>query len=175
MTIRFQCSSCNFGLSAPDDKAGVSVKCPKCKGPVEIPWPVEAVEEVMDVLPAEPIQEVLPAHPMPPPPVLAGAQFAFDDRSGPFSDDPGQFARGQYATCPYCGNPGHADRVSFTWWGGFLGPAILNHVQCRRCRQAYNGRSGQPNTTGIIIYCSIGGFIGLAVACAAVIPTLGRL
>src|SRR5229473_2099811 len=40
---------------------------------------------------------------------------------------------GPYADCPNCSSPGHADKISFTWWGGLVGPAIFNHVRCREC------------------------------------------
>jgi hypothetical protein len=42
--------------------------------------------------------------------------------------------------------------VGFTWWGGMIGPAILSHVRCGRCGAAYNDKTGQSNTTAIIIY-----------------------
>jgi hypothetical protein len=61
-------------------------------------------------------------------------------------------SRGAYASCPECGCPGHADKVGFTWWGGLIGPAILCHVRCRKCNTCYNGRSGESNSTAIIIY-----------------------
>ena len=55
------------------------------------------------------------------------------------------------APCPKC----HSNRIkklSFTWWGGMLGPKLLNHVQCEDCKTCYNGKTGQSNTAGIIIY-----------------------
>ena len=63
--------------------------------------------------------------------------------------------RGSYATCPWCRCPGQASRVGFTWWGGLVGPAILCHVKCRRCRKCYNGRSGKRNDTAIAIYLGV--------------------
>lgn len=58
---------------------------------------------------------------------------------------------GRYAPCPSCAQS-DAEPVSFTWWGGLLGPKILTHVKCQGCGTAYNGNSGQLNTTGIVIY-----------------------
>jgi hypothetical protein len=55
------------------------------------------------------------------------------------------------APCPSCGQS-NADKIGFTWWGGAVGPAILNHVKCLACGTEYNAKSGQSNTTGIIIY-----------------------
>lgn len=66
---------------------------------------------------------------------------------------PAGYAAGmsQYVPCPRCQRP-DPEKVKFTWWGGLLGPKMLSHVKCRNCGLAYNGKSGQSNTTGIIIY-----------------------
>jgi hypothetical protein len=55
------------------------------------------------------------------------------------------------APCPSCGQS-NASKVGFTWWGGAIGPAMLNHVKCLACGTEYNAKSGQSNTMGIIIY-----------------------
>lgn len=57
----------------------------------------------------------------------------------------------QYVPCPKCNTP-EPQRMKFTWWGGLLGPKILNHVKCAACGNTFNGKSGKPNTNGIIIY-----------------------
>jgi Tfp pilus assembly protein PilX len=36
-----------------------------------------------------------------------------------------------------------------------LGPKMLSHVKCQRCGMAYNGKSGQSNTRGIVIYAVV--------------------
>jgi hypothetical protein len=69
--------------------------------------------------------------------------------------------QGAYADCPNCGCPGYAERVSFTWWGGFLGPAMLTYVRCNECGHCYNGKTGNDNTAGIAIYTIVGVAIGL--------------
>ena len=56
-----------------------------------------------------------------------------------------------YASCPKC-RASAAEKVKFTWWGGVLGPKVLSHVKCNACGHKYNGKTGQDNTTGIIIY-----------------------
>lgn len=56
-----------------------------------------------------------------------------------------------YAPCPKCNAVG-AQKMSFTWWGGVLGPKLLTHVKCPQCSHAYNGKTGKDNTTNIIIY-----------------------
>jgi hypothetical protein len=168
VTIRFQCAACNFGLSAPDDKAGVSVKCPKCKAPVVIPLQAE-LDEVLDVLPAtaDGAIQPTPAGPAVAPLILEAAPAVPTDFSR------ASIARGPQANCPFCGCPGWADKVSFTWWGGLVGPALFSHVKCRNCRREYNGKTGKPNDKAIALYIGIS--VGLAILvlvfCAA-IPAL---
>jgi hypothetical protein len=48
-----------------------------------------------------------------------------------------------------------AERVVFTFWGSFYGPALLCHVRCPDCHTAYNGRSGRSNLLGILLFVSI--------------------
>ena len=59
-----------------------------------------------------------------------------------------------YAPCPNCGS-NEIERVGFSWWGGVIGPKLLNHVKCRSCNSKYNGKTGESNTKGIIIYSVI--------------------
>jgi endogenous inhibitor of DNA gyrase (YacG/DUF329 family) len=76
-----------------------------------------------------------------------------------------------YVACPKCGKP-DPKKVSFTWWGGILGPKLLTHVKCEACGAAFNGKSGKDNTTGIVIYCAVVGlflFALVVVIVAAVI------
>lgn len=70
--------------------------------------------------------------------------------------------RSGYYTCPDCGADA-AERVSFTWWGGLIGPAMLSHVRCRNCGTTYNGKSGRSNNTAIAIYVGVSLAISLAV------------
>lgn len=72
-----------------------------------------------------------------------------------------------YAPCPHCGAI-DAEKVSFTWWGGLLGPKLLNHVKCRSCTKGYNGKTGKDNTTGILIYSLVVFGVVLAFAVIAI-------
>ena len=67
---------------------------------------------------------------------------------------PNQMGASPYVPCPRCRMPS-PQPVKFTWWGGMLGPKMLSHVKCQQCGLAYNGKSGQSNTTGIVIYAVI--------------------
>ena len=75
----------------------------------------------------------------------------------------------QYAPCPKC-NATTAEKMSFTWRGGVIGPKVLSHVKCGSCSAQYNGKSGKDNTTGIIIYSVVVGAIvlGLLVVVVAI-------
>jgi hypothetical protein len=64
------------------------------------------------------------------------------------------------ASCPNCGSTAKKP-VTFTWWGGLLGPKMLNHVKCLGCGTAFNGKTGKSNNTAIAIYAGVGLGIGL--------------
>jgi hypothetical protein len=69
--------------------------------------------------------------------------------------------------------------MSFTWWGGVIGPRVLTHVKCPRCGHAYNGKSGGDNTTGIVIYSGVVavvmfGFIFSLFAVAGILTVLAK-
>jgi hypothetical protein len=77
--------------------------------------------------------------------------------------------RGPYADCPGCGCRGDATKVSWTWWGGIIGPLVINTVRCNRCGVSYNGKHGDYNGTRIAIYVGISLAIGIAIACLGVL------
>ena len=60
--------------------------------------------------------------------------------------------RSPYPPCPRCGAQG-SDRITWTFWGSFYGPALLALVRCPRCSCAYSARTGQPNLGGILLFC----------------------
>lgn len=66
-----------------------------------------------------------------------------------------------YVACPGCGSS-NIKKVTYSWWGGALGPRLLNHAKCNDCGMAYNGKTGQSNTTGIVIYSLVVLAIALA-------------
>ena len=74
---------------------------------------------------------------------------------------------GEFAPCPGCGHT-NAKKISFTLWGGALGPKMFNHVRCTHCSTTYNGKTGNSNATAVAIYLVIsliiGGVVGVAVA-----------
>lgn len=57
----------------------------------------------------------------------------------------------EYVPCPKCGST-DIKKVGYTWWGGALGPKMLNHVKCNNCGTTFNGRTGGLNTMKILLY-----------------------
>jgi len=66
----------------------------------------------------------------------------------------------QHVPCPKCGFA-QPVAVSFTWWGGVLGPKLFSHVKCPQCGCTYNGKTGRPNTGNIVAYSVIAFVIGI--------------
>jgi hypothetical protein len=62
--------------------------------------------------------------------------------------------RSYFVPCPRCG-AGSAQRVIFTFWGSFYGPAMFHHVRCPNCGYAYNGRTGRSNLLPAIAFVTI--------------------
>lgn len=60
----------------------------------------------------------------------------------------------QYAACPKCGST-NAKKISFTWWGGALGPSLFSLVKCNSCGTEYNGKTGKPAQNSILIYLAV--------------------
>lgn len=66
-------------------------------------------------------------------------------------------------TCPNCGSR-RSKKISFTMWGGAVGPAIFGLVKCKECDQQYMRKSGKPfEWSHIIAYSAIAGPLVLAV------------
>lgn len=66
-------------------------------------------------------------------------------------------------TCPQCGSR-RSKKISFTFWGGAVGPAIFKLVKCQECGQQYNRKSGKPfEWVHIILYTLVVSAIALVV------------
>jgi hypothetical protein len=78
-----------------------------------------------------------------------------------------------YAICYNCGADA-ASKVTYTLWGGFIGPAMISHVRCGRCGTTYNGKSGKSNNTAILIYILVSLGIGLAIAAVGIIAAASK-
>lgn len=77
--------------------------------------------------------------------------------------------------CPHCQGPSRP--VTFSWWGGLLGPKMLAHCKCLRCGKTYNGKTGKSNDTAIAIYLIVSfvicfGLLGLLIFSGALASLL---
>lgn len=67
-------------------------------------------------------------------------------------------------TCPRC-NGFRLSQPTFTWWGGLIGPKLLNHTVCNDCGFGFNAKTGKDNSTVIGIYlgltCAIAIIVGI--------------
>jgi hypothetical protein len=66
----------------------------------------------------------------------------------------------QHAPCPQCTNT-ESQAIIFTWWGGILGPKLMNHVKCNKCGTTYNGKTGKSNQQAISTYIAVSTIVGV--------------
>jgi len=57
--------------------------------------------------------------------------------------------------CPKCGCY-DTKKIYYTLWGGVMGPAYFNHVECQNCGTKYNCRTGKSNDKNIVNYMLFG-------------------
>jgi hypothetical protein len=175
-----RCPSCRAVFAIPGGKASVRSAAPPAPARRPAPPPEEEVEEAEEALPtAAEEDEAISESPRKPLPARGRRAADEDEEESPRKRRPSRDEeedeleevedrprkrkkRGPYADCPECGCRGHATKVSFTWWGGFVGPALFSHVKCDRCGTCYNGKHGDYNTTRIAIYVGIGFAIAIA-------------
>lgn len=53
--------------------------------------------------------------------------------------------------CPKCEST-QIKKVRWTWWGGIIGPALINTTKCESCGHTFNGNTGKSNVSAIVIY-----------------------
>ena len=70
-------------------------------------------------------------------------------------------SKSPYTPCPRCARSA-AERVSYTLWGGVIGPKMFTHVKCTSCGKKYNGKTGKDNTVYILLYTLVTGIIVFA-------------
>jgi phage FluMu protein Com len=195
--IQFNCPHCDREIRAADEHAGKRTRCPKCKEVLTLPAAATAVKSAAPSKAMAPIQKGPPPIPKRQPveededvPVM---EVIDDDEDVPVvkprraepEDDDEEYERrrrkkkkrrlrrqGAYADCPNCNSPGDAQRLSFTWWGGLVGPAILCHVRCNECGTCYNGRSGKSNNLAIGIYLGVGLLFGVMAGGCAIVAAI---
>lgn len=70
-----------------------------------------------------------------------------------------------FAPCPACSSR-RVQKVTYTWWGGLLGPALFRHVKCLNCGATFNGVTGKSNAGPIAIYLTVGSVIAIGIVVA---------
>jgi hypothetical protein len=85
-----------------------------------------------------------------------------DEEDEEDDDLPPPIRAASYKPCPRCGATG-ADRVTWTPWGSFYGPAMFTHVRCRECGYGYNGKTGRSNLVPAIFMVVIPAILIVAI------------
>jgi len=62
--------------------------------------------------------------------------------------------------CPSCGLV-TGKKINYTWWGGAVGPAVMNLTKCQSCGYLYNRKTGKPAKKAIIMYNVIVGILAV--------------
>lgn len=88
-----------------------------------------------------------------------------DDYDDDRDDDYEEERKPRPGVCPKCGSR-RSSKVSFTWWGGLVGPAMFNLVQCSKCGQQYNSKKG---TAVGALHITLYSLVGLAIAVGVLI------
>ncbi|MEJ7602088.1 MAG: hypothetical protein WKG01_29595 [Kofleriaceae bacterium] len=76
--------------------------------------------------------------------------------------------------CPSCHQHGEPRGIGFTWWGGVLGPKLLNHVECTACGARFNRKTGRDNKRAIMMYMIVASLLVLALFGALLVTVWKR-
>ncbi|MBN9120541.1 MAG: hypothetical protein J0I06_15550 [Planctomycetes bacterium] len=165
--VRVTCGECAATLRVGEDQIGERVTCPKCDGE----FVARESRRSADRPTARPVRRSDDEDEDERPRARSRRRGEEDDederprRGGRRSRDEDEEDEDDYdrgprpGCCPSCGSR-RSTKVSFTWWGGLVGPAIFSLVQCKRCRQQYNNKSGKPfGAVHIILYSLVVLFI----------------
>lgn len=158
MPTSITCPGCHSTLQLRPEYAGKKIRCPKCQEVLTVPVDAEE-DEPLDVTPAdEAFTATKPARETVPPARKKRASRRDEEDEDEDDRDDGP----RYVPCPRCGARG-PERVLWTPWGSFYGPALFTHVRCRKCDYTYNGNSGGSNLIPAIIFVTIPALLLLGV------------
>jgi hypothetical protein len=59
--------------------------------------------------------------------------------------------QGSGPACPQCSST-RTSEVKYTWWGGILGPKMMNLQKCEDCRFHFNRKTNKGVANAIIVY-----------------------
>jgi predicted RNA-binding Zn-ribbon protein involved in translation (DUF1610 family) len=158
MALTITCPSCRARLNVKEDYAGKDMRCPRCSATVAVPEAGETLVEVAEAQPAEPPTDAGPTKACP----SCGKRIVLSARKCRYcrtwldddEEDDDDRPRTYFKPCPRCGER-DAERVVFTFWGSFYGPALLTHVRCRNCGNTFNGKTGRSNLLWVILFVTI--------------------
>lgn len=149
------CPACQAALQLGNVSAGQQIQCPRCQALVTVPTRDAVRAGITEELPPAVVpvsrEETRPC-PSCGQPIARTAQKCRHCKT--WLEEEEEFYKPQFKPCPRCGATG-ANRVLFTFWGSFYGPALFTHVRCPRCGCAYNGRTGRSNLIPAIIFVTI--------------------
>jgi DNA-directed RNA polymerase subunit RPC12/RpoP len=176
MKLEVQCPACKKEFRFTDKGDVKTVSCPHCGDLVSKDLGTVVLEEVVQI-----------TKPASPPHLRPGAQEHSTEGRGEqvqrcpncgktisinarkckycrawLDEDEEEESYTEYVPCPRCGAR-RSERVVFTFWGSFYGPALLTHVQCPKCYYKYNGKTGKSNLIPAIIFVLVPLFLILAV------------
>ncbi|MCS7047090.1 MAG: zinc-ribbon domain-containing protein [Gemmataceae bacterium] len=156
MTVKINCPECAASLRVGAAPPGTKIRCPKCRRvfvqPDEEPAlaePAEDVENGDEAITARPsakrrvvdqVEEVEEADEV----------AEVDDQDVPRR----RKTQSRWHPCPKCGSS-NIQKVIWTVWGSFYGPALLSHVRCVDCGYTYNGRTGRSNIVAATLFVSV--------------------
>jgi DNA-directed RNA polymerase subunit RPC12/RpoP len=149
MPIQVACVGCGAQLRVRDEYLGKAIKCPQCGQVLRPELPPETAAEAAEQVPVVQVADdgITEERPR--------SRRRRDDEDDE-SESEGEHERrprrkSGYVRCPSCGAK-RPQRVIWTFWGSFYGPALLNHVRCTECGTKYNGRTGGSNLIPAIIF-----------------------
>jgi hypothetical protein len=184
MALEVSCPACQASLRVRETYVGKQIKCPRCAAVLTVPGaPSAAPAARAQIRPAgraapppvpvaaEPTaasaaEEPAVARPAPASggrcprcgeKIAAGANRCRYCRAWLDEEDdepPPRRRRQDFKPCPRCGGA-RPERVTWTPWGSFYGPALFTHVRCRECGYGYNGRTGRSNLVPAIFMVTI--------------------
>ena len=180
MALEIPCPGCKTMLRVREEHAGKQLRCPRCAALIRVPVvdeePPLAVRPVARPAPPPADPDKTEQIVVDPSPAADGAHRRcprcgetiaatanrcrycrawLDEEDEEEERRPRKRKRrGSYKPCPRCG-AGGPERVTWTPWGSFYGPALFTHVRCRECRYGYNGRTGRSNLVPAIFMVAI--------------------
>jgi hypothetical protein len=177
MPVTLTCDGCKSTLKVRSDLAGKKIKCPKCAALVLVPAedeedfaPVEVAPDESGEAPARKSRSSRDDDDDDGPRSGIRTDRKHRDEDDDEDDRPPKRRRdrddddddygdrirkkSKYVPCPECDAP-NPQKVKWTIWGSFYGPAMFSHVRCQECGYCYNGKTGRSNVIPATIFVTV--------------------